>query len=105
MVEHLASFLLYFILAAREKQARKFISNIKGGRKINYYDYLTKVENTDCNEAVKRVFGRLDMEEIRHFIEEIPYISDLQKAFYKKYINARASLTLAPAYEMILAGG
>ena len=36
-------------------------------------------------------------------IKNTPYISDLQKAFYKKYIRARASLVLAPAHEMILA--
>ncbi len=73
------------------------------GRKINYYDYLMKAENTDCNEAVKRIYGRLNMEKIHHFIECTPYISDLQKAFYKKYIGARASLLLAPVHEMILA--
>lgn len=73
------------------------------GRKINYYDYLTKAENTDCNKAVKRIYDRLDMEKINHFIEDIPYISDLQKAFYKKYVGARAFLILAPAREMILA--
>ena len=43
------------------------------------------------------------MEEINHFIEDTPHISDLQKVFYKKYIGARASLILVPAYEMILA--
>lgn len=73
------------------------------GRKLNYYDYLTKAENADCNAAVKRIYNRLDMEEINHFIEETPYISGLQKAFYKKYIGTRALLILAPAHEMILA--
>lgn len=73
------------------------------GRKINYYDYLMKAENADCNEAVKRIYGRLNMEKIHHFIEGTPYLSDLQKAFYKKYIGARVSLLLAPVHEMILA--
>ena len=45
------------------------------------------------------------MEVINHFIEDTPYINDLQKAFYKTYIGARVSLILAPAHEMILAGG
>lgn len=72
------------------------------GRKINYYNYLTKAENPDCNDAVKRIYSRLNMEQINHFIENTPYISDLQKAFYKKYIGARASLILVPAYEIIL---
>lgn len=73
------------------------------GRKINYYDFLTKAENMDCNAAVKRIYERLDMEQISYFIEEIPYADDLQKEFYKRYIRARVDLIISPAYEMILA--
>lgn len=72
----------------------------QNGRKISYFDFLTRAENEDCNEAVKRIYGRLDMEKINHLIEATPYISDLQKAFYKRYINARISLILAPAYSI-----
>lgn len=72
------------------------------GRKINYYDFLMKAENADCNKAIKRIYSRLEMEKINHFIEETLYISDLQKAFYKRYIGARVSLILVPAYNMIL---
>lgn len=74
------------------------------GKKLNYYDFLTKAENMDCNAAVERIYERLDMERICHFIDEIPYASNLQKAFYKYYIGARATLILSPAHEMILAG-
>lgn len=70
------------------------------GRKINYYDFLTKAENADCNAAVKRIYHRLNMEEINHFIEDVPYIGDLQKTFYKRYIGARVSLIFTPAYKM-----
>lgn len=72
------------------------------GRKINYYDFLMKAEYADCNAAVDRIYDRLDMEKICHFIEDIPYISDLQKEFYKRYIGARASLILVSAHKMIL---
>lgn len=72
------------------------------GRKINYYDFLMKAEHTDCNAAVKRIYGRLDLEKIRNLIEETPYISRLQKMFYERYIGARISLILSPAHEMIL---
>lgn len=71
------------------------------GRKINYYDFLTKAEHADCNAAVKKIYGRMDLEGIYHIIEETPYISGLQKAFYKQYIEARISFILAPAYEML----
>ncbi|MCI9083732.1 MAG: hypothetical protein HFI70_15995 [Lachnospiraceae bacterium] len=34
------------------------------GRKINYYDFLMKAEYVGCNAAVKRIYGRLDLEKI-----------------------------------------
>ena len=34
------------------------------GRKINYYDFLMKAEYAGCNAAVKRIYGRLDLEKI-----------------------------------------
>lgn len=73
------------------------------GRKINYYDFLTKAEYADCNAAVKRIYSRLDLENIQRLIEETPYISGMQKMFYRCYIEARASLILTPAYKIILA--
>lgn len=73
-----------------------------GGRKINYYDFLTKTENSDCNQAVKRIYRRLDREKINDFIEKVPYISDLQKVFYRRYIDARITMILIPAYNRIV---
>lgn len=70
------------------------------GKKINYYDFLSSGEYEDCNQAVKRICERVDMDKIRAFIDEVPYISDLQKEFYKEYILARYDKILRPAYEM-----
>lgn len=41
------------------------------------------------------------MERIRSFVDEIPYLMDLQRQFYKSYIAARLDLLLRPAYEMM----
>lgn len=71
-------------------------------RKINYYDFLTKAENSDCNAALKRIYGRVDMKEIQAFINEVPYISGLQKEFYIRYITARYDMILRPACELIM---
>ncbi len=70
------------------------------GNKINYYDFLSSAEYEDCNQAVKRIYGRINMDDIRAFIDDVPYISDLQKEFYKEYISARLDLIIRPAYEM-----
>jgi hypothetical protein len=71
-------------------------------RKINYYDFLTKTENADCGAALKRIYGRADMEKIRMFINDVPYISDLQKRFYDRYITARLDMLLRPAHGIVM---
>lgn len=73
------------------------------GRKINYYDFLNNAGNEDCREALKRIVPRIDMRQIEEMIDQVPYISDLQKEFYKKYVNARHDLLLRPAFELVIA--
>ena len=71
-------------------------------QKINYYDFLKSAENEDCCEAVRRIVPRIHMTEISAFIDDVPYITELQKAFYKRYIEARYERILEPALEMAL---
>ena len=42
------------------------------------------------------------MEQISDFIDAVPYISELQKKFYKQYIRARYEKIILPAYELII---
>lgn len=72
------------------------------GRKINYYDFITSSENPDCNAALIRIVPRINMPEIVELIDNVPYISELQKEFYKRYITARYEKILIPAYENIM---
>jgi hypothetical protein len=67
--------------------------------KINYYDFLTAGENDDCNAALLRMVPRIDMAAIHGLIDETPYLTSLQRTFYKTYLSARFDLIIAPAYE------
>lgn len=71
-------------------------------RKINYYDFLTASENDDCNAALLRIVPRIDMAAIHGFIDEVPYLTNLQREFYKTYLRARFDLIIAPAYEQAM---
>ena len=73
----------------------------KNEKKLNYFDYLMSKENTDCNSALERITPRIDMSEICAFIDKTPFISDLQKKFYKHYLKARYELIISPAYSQI----
>ena len=59
------------------------------GQKINYFDFLTSLQYEDCNEAMKRIVPRINMEKIRRIVEETPYINDLQKSFYISMLEMR----------------
>ena len=75
------------------------------GRKINYYDFLSRAENEDAREALKRIVPRIDTEQIDEFIDKVQGISDLQKEFYKRYIKARYDLLIRPALEFAITEG
>lgn len=71
----------------------------KQGRKIHYYDFLTEGQYEDCNEALLRIVPRIRMDMIRDFLEDVPYLSNLQRTFYQTYIQARWEKLLLPAYD------
>lgn len=73
------------------------------GRKINYYDFLSHAQNEDCNAALRRIVPRIDMGAIEEFMNRLSVISDLQKDFYKKYLNERYNLIIRPAFELVMA--
>ena len=71
-------------------------------KKINYYDFILSMKYADCNNAIIRIAPNISIEKIKHFIDDVPYISDLQKQFYKYYINARYKKILLPCYSKLI---
>lgn len=59
------------------------------GKKIKYFDFISSLENNDCNCALRRIIPRINMDRIRTIIMETPFISDLQKRFYLTMIEKR----------------
>lgn len=70
-------------------------------KKINYFDFLSTSKNKDCDKAILRIVPKIVFEKINNFIDDTPYISDLQKSFYKSYIKARYNVLLLPIYERL----
>ena len=70
-------------------------------RKINYFDFISQGDDPDCASALKRIFPRIDLQRINTFIDQVQPLSELQKDFYKTYIQARYNLILLSAYKRI----
>lgn len=73
----------------------------RNGKKINYYEFISSLENEDCNRALRRILPRVDMKRIARIIDETPAISDLQKEFYKKMLAARKERILDYSMERL----
>ena len=79
------------------------LSRIKiNNQRINYFDFISSLKNADCNEALKRVLPRINMGEIFHIVDETPFISDLQKQFYKAMLRTRKERILDFSMEKLL---
>jgi len=61
----------------------------ENGKKINYLMYIKETKNEECNKALKRMFNKIDLNNINSFIDEISCISNIRKEFYKKIISLR----------------
>lgn len=71
-------------------------------RKINYFDFLTNCNDNNCKKSIVKIVEQIKLDEINNFIDSIPYISEIQKEFYKQYINARYEKILKIAYNNIM---
>ena len=61
----------------------------ENGKKINYMSYIRQMQNEECNNAIKRLFSSINIEEINKFIDNIECISNIRKEFYKNIIEQR----------------
>lgn len=70
----------------------------ENGKKINYMTYMKQMKNAECNQAIKRVFSNIHMNEINQFIDGIECMSNVRKKFYKEIIAKRYEM-LKEVYE------
>ena len=61
----------------------------ENGKRINYINYIKKMKNKECNDAIKEIFLDIKINEINKFIDGISCMSNERKEFYKKIINIR----------------
>lgn len=88
-----------------EMEARVYVfptSALKiNDKKINYFDYISSLQNEDCNNSLIRIFSKINIEQINKIIDETPYISEIRKQFYKKILRMRYEKILKYSYEKL----
>lgn len=93
----------------KERDLRTFAIPLSGirinGKKINYFDFISSCDNVDCNAALHRIFQRIDMDMIGRIVDETPFISELQKAFYRVMLASRKERILEYTMGKLLHSG
>ena len=86
-----------------EKRIYKFpTSQIKlNGRKSSYFDVINSLEFPECNDALRSVYGKIDMKEIENLINMTPLISEVQKEFYIHMLKARYEKIIKVSYQKL----
>ena len=72
----------------------------ENGKKINAMSYIKSLKNSDCNNAIFRVFDKINLNKIEDFINNVEGITNIRKEFYKKIIKLRYKF-LEQAYKKI----
>ena len=70
-------------------------------KKINYFEYISSLQNEECNQALLRMFPKIDMQEIYSIIDGTLFISDIRKEFYRKIVNMRYEKILRYSYKKL----
>ena len=66
------------------------------GKKIVYVDFIAQNRDGVLAPSLKRIVPRIDLAAISAFIDDTPYLTDLQRQFYKTYLAARYKVMFEP---------
>ena len=67
--------------------------------RINYFEFITSLEDIDCDAAVARLYNHIDLDRIEGILDETPGLTPLQHRFYMTIIKARKEGILDVAFE------
>lgn len=67
-------------------------------KKINYFKFINELKNEDCNQALLRIFPKIELNKIFEIIDKTPYISNIRKEFYKIILEMRYEKILEYSY-------
>ena len=58
-------------------------------KRIHYFDFIKSSSNKYCNEALLRVFPKINIPKINDFMNGIEGMSDVRKKFYMEVLDFR----------------
>ena len=64
------------------------------GKRLNYYQFIKLNEYRECNDSIKRIGPRINLDKINELVDSVELLSELQKEFLKKNLKLRKELII-----------
>ncbi len=74
----------------------------ENGKKISYFEFISSLKNEECNAALKRIYERIDMEQLNKIVDEATVLLPIQRDFYKIMLWERKEKILDYSMEQLL---
>lgn len=71
------------------------------GQKSSYYEVISSFKFPECNCALKWVREKMDLKKLEDIIRETPFISDIQKLFYRHILFSRYEHIIEKSYTLL----
>ena len=97
---------MIYIMNSKEETDKRIYSfptsQIKlNGKKSSYYDVINSLIYKECNEALIKIFKRINIKDIFNLIDDIKSISEVHKSFYKYILNERYEKIIKESYNKL----
>ncbi|MCQ2750052.1 MAG: hypothetical protein MJ246_09045 [Clostridia bacterium] len=71
------------------------------GKKSSYFEVISSLRFDEINEALKRIYKKIEIEKLYEIIDGIEIISNIHKDFYKHMLKARYEMIIKYSYEKL----
>lgn len=68
------------------------------GKKSSYYEVISSLQFEEMNKALKKVYPKINLNKIYKLIDDIDFISDTHKLFYKTILKERYEKIIEYSY-------
>lgn len=69
--------------------------------RIKYFEFITSLKDENCNNALFRMYNKINLDEVFKLINDIDIISNVRKEFYCKVIEGKYKEILMVAYKKL----
>ena len=72
------------------------------GVKIPYFDFISSLRCSECNDALRRITKRIDLNKIQKFLDGVPELQPIQREFYLTMLTERKEKILDYSLDLLL---